>query len=58
MEAPRRHLPDETRLVLRFRVRRDATCSCLSIVRFDTGPKRSIGRLMGDEEINFLIRGA
>ena len=23
----------------------DATCSCLSIVRFDTGPKRSMQRL-------------
>ena len=24
----------------------------------DTGPKRSIGRLLGGEKINFLIRGA
>jgi hypothetical protein len=47
----------KTRLVgLRFP--RDATCSCLSLVRLDTGPKRSIERLLGGKKINFLIRGA
>ena len=35
---------------------RDATCSRLSIVRFDTGPKRSMGHLLGGEKIIFLIR--
>ena len=30
----------------------------MSIVRLDTGPKRSVGRFMGGEKNNFLIRGA
>ena len=34
----------------------DAPCSRLSIVRFDTGPKRSMGHLLGAEKGNFLIR--
>ena len=33
---------------------RDATCSRLSIVRFDTGPKRSIRHLLGGEKNNFF----
>ena len=37
---------------------RDATCSRLSIVRFDTGPKRSMGHLLGGEKGIFLIRGS
>ena len=32
------------------------TCSHLSIVRFDNGPKRSMGHLLGGEKIFFLIR--
>ena len=36
----------------------NTTFSRLSIVRFDTGSKRSIGRLLGGEKNNFLIRGA
>ncbi len=32
----------------------DAPCSCLSIVRFDTGPKRSMGHLLGGEKNNFF----
>ena len=35
---------------------RDAPCGRLSIVRFDTGPKRSMGHLLGGEKIIFLIR--
>ena len=38
--------------------KRNATCSRLSIVRFDTGPKRSMGHLSGGEKNNFFIRGA
>ena len=34
----------------------DAPCSRLSIVRFDIGPKRSMGHLLGGEKIIFLIR--
>ena len=34
------------------------TCSHLSIVRFDNGPKRSMGHVLGAEKSNFLIRGA
>ena len=34
----------------------DAPCSRLSIVLFDTGPKRSMGHLLGLEKNNFLIR--
>ena len=29
-------------------------CSCLSIVRFDTGPKRPMGHLLGAEKNNFF----
>ena len=32
----------------------DAPCSRLSIVRFDTGPKRSMGHLLGGEKNNFF----
>ena len=32
----------------------DATCNCLSIVRFAHGPKRSIGNLLRGEKILFL----
>ena len=32
-------------------------CSRLSIVRFATGPKRSMGHVLGAEKLNFLIRG-
>ena len=32
----------------------DVTCSCLSIVPFDTGPKRSMGHLLGAEKNNFF----
>ena len=28
----------------------DVTCSCLSIARFDTGPKRLVGHLLGGEK--------
>ena len=34
----------------------DAPCSRLSIVRFDIGPKRSMGHLLGAKKSNFLIR--
>ena len=34
-----------------------APLSCLSIVRFATGPKRPMGHLLGAEKGNFLIRG-
>ena len=30
-------------------------CSCLSIVQFATGPKRSMGHILGAEKINFLM---
>ena len=30
--------------------------ACFSIFRFATGPKRSMGRLLGDENVIFLIR--
>ena len=33
----------------------DVTCSCLSIARFDTGPKRLVGHLLGGEK-KWLIR--
>ena len=33
----------------------DVTCSCLSIARFDTGPKRLVGHLLGGEK-KLLIR--
>ena len=33
---------------------RDAPCSRLSIVRFDTGPKGSMGHLLGGEKNNFF----
>ena len=32
----------------------DATCNCLSIVRFAHGPKRSMGHVLGAEKINFF----
>ena len=32
------------------------TCSRLSIVPFATGPKRSMGHVLGGEKFNFLIR--
>ena len=32
----------------------DAPCSRLSIVRFDTGPKRSMGHLLGGEKNIFF----
>ena len=32
----------------------DETCSCLSIARFATGPKRSMGHLLGGEKNNFF----
>ena len=32
----------------------DASCSRLSIVRFPTGPKRSMGHFLGGEKINFF----
>ena len=35
----------------------DAPCSRLSIVWFDTGPKRSMGHLLGAKKGIFLIRG-
>ena len=35
---------------------RTAACSCSSIHPFDTGPKRSMGHLLGGEKIIFLIR--
>ena len=36
---------------------RSAACSCLTIVRFASGPKRSMGHVMGVEKGIFLIRG-
>ena len=42
----------------RFPRGRGAARSRLCIVHLVTGPKRSIGRLLGGEKINFLIRGA
>ena len=35
----------------------NATCSCLSTVRFATGPKRSMGHVLGAEKGIFFIRG-
>ena len=35
----------------------DVTCSCLSIARFATGPKRAMGHFLGAENDFFLIRG-
>ena len=32
----------------------DASCSRLSIVRFPTGPKRSMGHVIGAKKINFF----
>ena len=37
--------------------RKGANCSRLSIVQFATGPKRSIGHVLGAEKGIFLIRG-
>ena len=34
----------------------DATCSRLSIIQFATGPKRSMGQVLGAETGIFLIR--
>ena len=36
----------------------DATCNCLSIVRFAHGPKISIRRLLGPQKNSNLFRGA
>jgi len=36
---------------------RNAACSCLSAVRFDTGPKRSMGHVLGAKKGKILIRG-
>ena len=36
---------------------KNAACSRLSIVRFATGPKRSMGHFLGAEKAFFLIRG-
>ena len=50
--------------LLAYQVARDtlgfniATGSRLSIVPFDTGPKRSMGHVPGAKKSNFLIRGA
>ena len=38
-------------------IRENATCSRSSTVRFATGPKRSMGHLLGAKKLNFLIRG-
>jgi len=35
----------------------NATCSCLSILQFATGPKRSMGHVLGAEKGKILIRG-
>ena len=35
---------------------RATECSCLSIVRFDTGPKRTMGHLLGAKKVIFLMR--
>ena len=37
--------------------RRNAACSRLSIVQFATGPKRSMGHVLGAKKLIFLIRG-
>ena len=36
---------------------RSTTCRCLSILRFATGPKRSMGHVLGAKKGIFLIRG-
>ena len=59
MEAGRR-LPEVTTVARARRGFReellDAPCSRLSIFRFDTGPKGSMGHLLGGEKFFFLIR--
>ena len=47
----------ETRLVLLECETTRHDMQLLSIIRFDTGPKGSMGHLLGGEQNNFLIRG-